>query len=538
MQRNIGLLGLTFVAVSGTLGSGWLFAPLLAAQMAGPAAVLAWVLGGLAVLLLAVTYAEISTLLPVAGGIGRIPHFSHGSVVSVMMGWTAWVGYTAGTAVEVEAILRYSTGIAPWLYNGTKLTLAGQITSCALLAFFVVVNAIGVRFFTQLNTGLTWIKIFFPALLVVVIVSTDFNTANFGGQSGFAPAGAHGILTAVSAGGVVFSLIGFRQIIDMAGEAKNPKVNIPLALVFSIVICVLIYAGLQVAFVGAVDVNDLANGWSGLHFPSELAPMALIATAAGGVWLGSVMNMTARLSSFAAGLVNFGSTARLGMAMAHNGLFPPFMQKLSSRGVPLMSLAVSYLATSALFFALPFNQVVTLTTASLVLSFAAGPVSVVVFRKLLPDAPRSFKLPFVQLTAGAAFVVATLIIYWTGWASMLHLSLSVLAGLGIMLVSRSFGAVERLDWRSAAWLGPYIAGIIIFSYLGSFGGGTGILPMGVDMAVIAVFAVIIFIWAVRSGLSQDQFDTYMRQEQRFEVIEYGRDETPDFVDKVKLDGSR
>lgn len=76
LRREIGLLSLTFIGVSGVLGSGWLFAPLLASQLAGPASLLAWLLGGLAIGLVAMTFAEIAAMLPVAGGIARLPQFS------------------------------------------------------------------------------------------------------------------------------------------------------------------------------------------------------------------------------------------------------------------------------------------------------------------------------------------------------------------------------------------------------------------------------------------------------------------------------
>ena len=89
MQRSIGLIGLTFVAISGMIGSGWLFGPLFAAQLAGPAAIVSWVLAGFGMLLIALTYAEISAMFPVAGGLARLPHFSHGNVVSMSIGWAA-----------------------------------------------------------------------------------------------------------------------------------------------------------------------------------------------------------------------------------------------------------------------------------------------------------------------------------------------------------------------------------------------------------------------------------------------------------------
>ncbi|MCP4329093.1 MAG: amino acid permease [Alphaproteobacteria bacterium] len=85
-QRSIGLIGLTFIAISGMLGSGWLFVPLFVSQLAGPAGILSWLIGGMVMLLIALCYAEIGAMLPVSGALARVPLFSHGNVVSAAMG--------------------------------------------------------------------------------------------------------------------------------------------------------------------------------------------------------------------------------------------------------------------------------------------------------------------------------------------------------------------------------------------------------------------------------------------------------------------
>ncbi len=522
MQRSIGLLSLTFVAISGILGSGWLFAPLMAAQAAGPSSLIAWMIGGFAMLLLAATFAEIAAILPVAGGIGRVPHFSHGSVVSMTMGWTAWVGYNTTATIEVEAVLRYSKSLAPWLYGSDGLlSPAGLAVACVLLAVFTVLNAFGVRFFARLNTALTWVKILVPAGLAAVILTSEFRYANFSEYGGFAPEGLKGILSAISTGGVIFALIGFRHVIDMAGEARNPKVNVPLALVISLVVCLLIYGGLQLAFLGALDQSQLKQGWAALSFPGELGPMAALATAVGALWIVSILDSSARISSFASALVSVGSNARLGLAMAQNGLFPKFMETLSARGVPLFALLINFVVSALFFFILPFNEVLALNTSSIVLSFVVGPVAVLAFRQLMADAPRAFVLPAAPVTGCLAFVVASLIIYWSGWDTMLHLGVCLVIGFLLMIYRNSRGGFDSLDWREAAWLAPYLAGLVLISWLGSFGGGAGYLPVGPDIAVVSALAVAVYILAVRLRLRQDKFDLYMAEEKADERMEYG-----------------
>ena len=521
MKRSIGLLSLTFVAISGILGSGWLFAPLLAAQVAGPSALIAWVLGGLAMLLLAATFAEISAILPVAGGIGRIPHFSHGSVVSMAMGWTAWIGYNTTATIEVEAVLRYSKNIAPWIYSSNEqLTATGLGVACLLLLVFTVLNAFGVKFFSRINTTLTWVKIVIPVLVAAVIITSEFNVENFTDYGGFAPSGLKGILSAISTGGIIFSLIGFRHIIDMAGEARNPKVNIPLALVLSLVVCLLIYGALQVAFLGALDESQLRNGWHSMNFTGDLGPLASLATAVGALWIVSLLNNGARISSFASGLVSVGSNARLGFALAQNGLFPKAMEALSNRGVPLTALVVNFLASAVFFIALPFKQIVALNTSSIVLSFVVGPIAVLAFRRLLPDTPRAFVLPAAPVTGCLAFAIASLIIYWSGWDTMIHLGICLTIGFSLLLVRSTQGGLDGLDWREATWLVPYLAGLVTLSYLGSFGGGADIISVGPDILAVGALASCVYFLANRLSLPQDKFERYMAREELEEIGEY------------------
>ncbi|MEP9351236.1 APC family permease [Xanthobacter sp. KR7-225] len=520
LHREIGLIGLTFVAVSGIIGSGWLFAPLLAAQHAGPAALVAWVLGGIAMLLLALTFAEISAMLPVAGGIARVPQFSHGNVVSMAMGWSGWVGYSTTAPIEVEAMLRYLAPHLDWLYTAPGsgvLSWGGVGLAGCLLALFTVINAFGVKFFAYVNTTITWAKLAIPMLVIALFVASRFETANFTAQGGFAPMGLAGILGAISSGGVVFSYIGFRHAIDMAGEVKNPGRTIPLALVLSVLICLLIYGGLQFAFTGALRPADLANGWGALALPGDLGPLSAIAAALGLLWLVSLLNFGAVIGPFGGGLVAVGSNARLAFALAENGFFPKVFATISARGVPLAALLLNLAFAVLAFVLLPFDEVVQLNSAAIILSFAVGPVAVVALRSLLPEAHRPLRIPGVFWVALAAFVVATLIIYWSGWNTVWRLGICLAIGLALFLVNARARMTRDLDVAEALWLVPYLLGIAIVSYLGAFG-GRGLIPFGVDMAILALLAALVFVYALKSRLPRDKFDRYMLEEQVMEQL--------------------
>ncbi|MBV9282532.1 MAG: amino acid permease, partial [Chloroflexi bacterium] len=115
LRRDVGLVGLMFASVGSIIGSGWLFGALGAARIAGPAALISWVLGGAAVILLALIHAELGGMYPVAGGSARFPHYAYGSMIGFAAGWFAFLGAVTTAPIEVEAALQYASSYIPGL---------------------------------------------------------------------------------------------------------------------------------------------------------------------------------------------------------------------------------------------------------------------------------------------------------------------------------------------------------------------------------------------------------------------------------------
>src|SRR3990167_8266786 len=109
LRRRFSPLNLLMISINGMIGSAWLFAPLYAAKIAGSGAIVAWIIGGLGTMLIALTFAELSVLFPVAGGTARIPQFSHGTFTSFMLSWVAWLSALTMAPIEVQAILQYTS---------------------------------------------------------------------------------------------------------------------------------------------------------------------------------------------------------------------------------------------------------------------------------------------------------------------------------------------------------------------------------------------------------------------------------------------
>src|SRR6059036_48172 len=108
LRRDVGVIGLLFASVGAVIGSGWLFGALTAAQLAGPAAIISWVIGAVMILLIGLVYAELGTMFPLSGGVVRFPHLAFGTFASYTTGWILWVAVSTTAPIEVEGALQYA----------------------------------------------------------------------------------------------------------------------------------------------------------------------------------------------------------------------------------------------------------------------------------------------------------------------------------------------------------------------------------------------------------------------------------------------
>src|SRR3982750_2597976 len=149
-QRVIGPLGLLLVGISSVIGSGWLFGPLYAAQIAGPASILSWVIGGILMIIIALTFAELGSTFPVAGGMIQFAQYSHGPLVSFMIGWMVWISSVAVAPVETLGIIQYLANYVPGLVQTVSatpiLTYTGMLVAAVIMFLMCILNFYGAQF--------------------------------------------------------------------------------------------------------------------------------------------------------------------------------------------------------------------------------------------------------------------------------------------------------------------------------------------------------------------------------------------------------
>lgn len=515
LNRRITPLNLLMLSINGMVGSAWLFAPLYAAKIAGTGAIWAWIIGGLATAVIALTFAELSVMMPVAGGTARIPQITHGTFTSFIISWIAWLSALTMAPIEVMAVLQYAATYFPSLTQLSEgvhvLSTFGLFWATILMLALSVINVASFKGFLGFNTLIFSFKTLVILFVVGSLMTKNFYPQNFVHLSTTAATdGWQAILSAIALGGVAFAYTGFKHGVELAGEAEHLSLGLPLATVGSVICCMLLYIGLQIAFIGALDPSFLVHGWDALTFPGDVGPFAGLAATLGLVWLLKLLYVDAAVSPLGAGLVFVTSTGRLAYAMSVLGFMPKVLQKLNKDKLPVVAIGFNFVIGMFLFLPLPGWQAMTgFLVSGMVISYAMGPIGLLCLRRELPNIPRRFKLPFAPVLCLLAFYFCNLICYWTGWDTLFKLGIATLFGMGLFLLGILRGSVktEHLGLQGAIWVLPYLSGLMLISYFGSFG-GRGDIPFGWDLVVMAVFSLVIMVLALttRSKSCTTQFE--------------------------------
>jgi amino acid transporter len=551
LKRDVGLLGLMWASEGSIIGSGWLFASLVALTYAGPSALLGWVIASGIVILLALVHAELGGLFPVTGGTSRFPHYAFGSLAGATFGWFAYIQAATVAPIEVLATIQYFSTVSwahswykppvPGVLEGT-LSGAGIAVAVVLMVVFVIVNLVGIRWLANANTGITTWKVLIPVLTIVVLLLTHFHAHNFSAGGGFFIPGGFGdsakaILIAIPGAGIVFSLLGFEQAVQLGGESANPQRDLPRAVIGSMLLGAAIYVLLQFAFIGALNPATITHfhTWAALAKDNALSagPFYTVVKVAGLAWLAWILRVDAVISPGGTGLIYLTSASRLSFGLSKNGYVPQAFESTTGRTrIPVVGVVVS--AIVGLLFLLPFPSwasLVDIVTGASVLMYAGAPLALGALRKSKPDLVRSYRLPGAPVIAPLSFVLANFIVYWSGWNTVSLLMFVLLVGYILIFLSGALHLndhMPKLDWGASVWIFPYMIGMTLISYFGSFPapvaifngigpfkgdviGGNGDLPLWWDLLALFVFSLVIYFVAVAKRLPEEKVDEYVKE---------------------------
>ena len=521
LKRKLTLLDLTMASVGGIIGSGWLYGSMRSAAIAGPSAVISWLIGGVAVILIGLVFAELGGAVPESGALVRYPQYSHGTFVSFVLGWAAILGFASVPPIEAEAATQYANYYIHGLYVNSVLSGWGLLVAFVLMVLFFLLNYWSVNVFAKTNTIWTLIKIAIPVVTFVVLFITSFHGSNFSSTSpgGFAPNGTSAIMKAVPLGGIIFAYFGFRQAVDFAGEAIHPQRDVPRAILISILLCVVLYLCLQTSWIVAMPQSALAHGWSGINFSSPFANLLLTV---GLGWWAVFLFADAIWSPAGTGNVYSGTTARTILAMSRNGYFPKVFTHINPKtGIPSAAMIATVILGLVFLLPLPsWALLVGVVSNAYVITFTSGPIAAAVLRRTAPELKRPFKLGGMSIISPIAFVLCSLIIYWTGWTDDWIVLLGTLLGVVFYAYGVSSFATDRMaefggkHLKAGIWLVVWLVVELLMAAFGSkdFGAPHQIIPYPWDLVVIIVYSIGFYYWAIHSGWKTPDTERILRGE--------------------------
>ncbi|MHB1535094.1 MAG: APC family permease [Acidimicrobiales bacterium] len=430
---------LLLLSLGAIIGSGWLFSALDADVTAGPASVISWIVGGILVLFIALTYAEVATMLPRSGAMARYPNLSHGGFTGFILAWTYLLAAGSVPAIEAIATVQYLAPHVPASWNLLQKPVTttslihfpeGWLFTIVLLLVFFAINIVGARFLGRVNNGVMIWKLTIPILTFIFLFVLSFHGSNFSAyHGGFTPFGAKEIFVVIPGAGIVFSFLGFRQGLDFGGEAKNPQRSIPIATVASVLIGIVIYALLQLAFTGAIPWHAFGispGAWTKLGNVKDAttSPFYAVLKSSGVGFLGgfaSLLLIDAVVSPAGTGYIYLGTAGRTVYGMGVSDYLPRPAKAINSRKVPWLALIAGLVV--AIAFSAPSKSwygLVGFITLVTVFTYTMGGIGLAVFRRTAPDLPRPFRLKAAAFWAPVGYLAAIAIIFWSGYPTLIQ----------------------------------------------------------------------------------------------------------------------
>ncbi|MEV4394602.1 amino acid permease [Nonomuraea sp. NPDC049607] len=406
LRRTMTLWQLTLFSVGATLGTGIFVILGQAVPKAGPAVVLSFVLAAITALFSALSYAELAGTIPVSGSSYSYAYATLGELVAWVCGWCLMLEYAVSVAAVAvgwgEYLNAFLRSLFGWTLPEAITRSPGQdggvvnVTAILIVLLATWLLLYGASESARANAVFVLIKI---AVLVFfcVVAFTAFQTGNF---TPFAPLGVAGITAAASQ--VFFSYIGFDAASTAGEEARNPKRDLPLAILLSLLIVTAVYVLVAVAAIGAKPWTEFAPE------STEASLSQIVDQATGATWPGVIVSFGAVIAIASVVLTVIYGQTRILFAMSRDGLIPRIFQRVNPRHqVPVANTLIVALFISVLAGLVPLGQLAEATSIGTLFAFFIVNVGVLVLRHRSPELPRSFRTPLFPLTPvlGAVFCV-------------------------------------------------------------------------------------------------------------------------------------
>jgi APA family basic amino acid/polyamine antiporter len=390
LKRAVGASQLTAMGVGAIIGTGIFVVIGEGAGVAGPAVILSFVLAAVACAFSALSYAELASSIPVSGSAYTYTYATLGEIVAWIIGWDLILEYGVSVAaiavgwggnlnlfLDVTFGIQLPDAIAKSPEDGGVFNLPAVFVVLAITLLLVR----GVKESARANMVMVVIKLV-VLLFFIAVAMANFGTGNF---RNFAPSGVDGVTSAAAI--IFFAYIGFDAVSTGSEEARNPKKDLPLAILGSLGICTLFYVLTAVGAIGIASPAQLSG--------SDAPLAAALEEGAGISWAASILSLGAVVAITSVVLVILYGQTRIFFAMCRDGLLPEKLAAVSPRYGTPARLTIGLGVLIAILAALvPLSEIVKLVNIGTLFAFVLVNIGVIVLRRTRPEMPRPYRVPW------------------------------------------------------------------------------------------------------------------------------------------------
>lgn len=410
LRRTLSAGNLVTLGIGAIIGTGiFVLTGTAAANYAGPALTISFLISALGCLFAGLCYAEFASMIPVAGSAYAYSYSTLGEFIAWFIGWdlileylfaagtvaVGWSGYTVsflnGIGLTVPASIAESpigyTVQEGWFLTGSVINFPAMF----IVAIMSVLLVLGIKQSASLNNVIVVVKIVVILLFIgfgIAYVSTDNWIPYIPQEQSPGHFGWSGILR--GAGVIFFAYIGFDAVSTAAQEAKNPQKDMPKGILYSLLICTVLYIAVTAVLTGIVHYSELDH-------PAPIA-YAIDKVGRGLQWLSPFVKIGAIAGLSSVVLVMMLGQSRIFYSMSRDGLLPKLFSGVHKKyGTPYKSTLVTGIASGLIAGFLPINILGELVSIGTLMAFVIVCISIIVLRKTRPDIKRPFKTPLVPL---------------------------------------------------------------------------------------------------------------------------------------------
>ncbi len=452
LKRTLGPWALVFLGVGAIIGAG-LFVRTAAAiaDRAGPSVTLAFMVAGLGCALAGLCYAEFSSMIPVAGSAYTYSYATMGELVAWIIGWDLVLEYAVGAATVAIAWTEYFNNVLgffgmnipyQWTHSPfevSQFTGVHGIMNVPAIIILALISALLVRG-TQESAFVNGLIVILKVGIVMIVIAVGWGFINPANHTPYIPAATTytspvgvvhnygGIMGILGAAGVVFfAYIGFDAVSTAAQEAKNPKRDMPIGILGSLVVCTILYILFAHVLSGVASVEDFRT-----QGREASVAYAITTYMPGYAWLAKLVTVAILAGFSSVILVMLLGQSRVFYSMSRDGLAPPIFSEVHPKfRTPYKSNILFFFVTAAFAGFIPGDVVGEMTSIGTLFAFILVCAGVWIMRVRRPDIPRGFRVPALPLVATLGMVVCGAMIYGLGWTNWLRLGVWLMIGIVI-----------------------------------------------------------------------------------------------------------